>query len=136
MAGASLGVRREAPHESSIRVVLIGILALATLLAGLATAPAADGHVWRGKYVCSRYSVVTNVIYPHGTLKIVDGNTYRANGSRPHRYRLRVKANGVHILNFRTGPYRNYFGEIEPRSHDVMEIWHKRSGDFLWQCDY
>ena len=115
---------------------LVGVLLAAVIAVGLAIPGASEGHVWRGQYACSHYDFYSGSVLPRGTLTIVDGDTYRANGSGPRRYSLHVKPDGLHVLNFRTGPYRDYYGQIKPPSHNVITLWEKGTGNFLWQCDH
>ena len=129
-------IGREPTAERGIRGALTGGLALVVLAAGLALPAPAGSHVLRGNYDCSYYDFYSGAVWPRGTLRIVDGDTYRANGSGPRRYSLSVKPNGVHVLNFKTGPYRDHFGKIKGPSHKVMTIWEKGSGRFIWQCDH
>lgn len=126
-----LTVRRMEGWSGFLRV-----LALAGVAVVLAVPAGAEGHVWRGQYACSHYDFYSGTVSPRGTLRIVDGDTYRANGSGPRRYHLSVKPSGVHVLSFKTGPYRDYYGRIKRPSHNVITLWEKGSGHFLWQCDH
>lgn len=110
-----------------MRKTVQGATALALTVAAtlLLAAPASAASLPKGSYACSNSSG-----FALGVVHIKKKNEYNINGGKNYAYRY---SKGTKIVTFVKGDYKSFFGAFTPKGK-VIDIYDKRSGDYLWSC--